>query len=113
MTDATAPTADVTGGSPQDPYYSGSTLFHMQIANPVSGGTPSYDGFWTLAFPTVTNPVASATAIKYEHDDNATGTTTNRNTKPYDLMPASDYDLTLDTTDTTTPCQSGSDQTAS
>lgn len=48
LPDGTAITADQTAGSPQTNYYTGSTLFHMQIANPVSGGTPSYDGFWTL-----------------------------------------------------------------
>ena len=90
MTDATAPTADVTGGSPQDPYYSGSTLFHMQIANPVSGGTPSYDGFWTLVEPTVTySDLSLATPIVMGHD-------TQGQTTPYDLSPASDYDLTED-----------------
>ena len=77
----------------------------MQFQNPVTTATPQYDGFWTLAFPTVTNPVASDTAIKYEHDDATVGNTSgNRIAKPFDLMPASDYDLTLDTTDTTTPC---------
>ena len=48
INDGTAPTADETSGTPQTNYYTGSTLFHMQIANPVSSSTPSYDGFWTL-----------------------------------------------------------------
>ena len=91
MTDATAPTADVTSGSPQTNYYSGSTLFHMQIANPVSGGTPSYDGFWTLVEPTVTKSSITDSSITMYHDTQSASIS-----YPFDLTPASDYDLTAD-----------------
>ena len=46
-------------------------------------------------------------AIKYEHDDGTiSGLTTNRFAVPFDLVPASDYDTTKDTSDTDNNCQS-------
>lgn len=47
--------------------------------------------------------------IKYAHDLTGTG----RNTKPFDLMPSSDYDLVLDTADTDGVCQGDTDETLS
>ena len=67
----------------------------MQIANPVSNSTPSYDGFWTLVEPTVAWGTISDTSITMTHDSSGQAF-------PYDLAPASDYDTTVDDTGTCT-----------
>lgn len=84
---------NVTGGAIQDPYNPSDTLYHMQIANPISSGTPTYDGFWTL-MKTLYNDSIDV-KLKSYHDLN-TGGTSGAVTAPYDLVPASDYDTTLD-----------------
>ena len=63
----------------------------MEIVNPVSGATPAWDGFWHLATPQVTPVSADRPTILIE----------NRATEPYDLQPASSYDITPDSGDCT------------
>jgi hypothetical protein len=88
---------NVTGGTVQDPYNPSDTLYHMQIANPISSGTPTYDGFWTL-MKTKYNDSVSTKLVSY-HDDNSGGTAGAAGS-PNDLVPASDYDLGLDSAQT-------------
>ena len=47
----TAELTEVTGGL--QTYVPNAILFHMEIANPVAGAIPTYDGFWHLAKPTL------------------------------------------------------------
>ena len=62
----------------------------MSFANPVSGGTPSYDGFWTLVEPTIDfSSTLTTSSLTFTHDPTAVA-------YPYDLTPASEYDTTVD-----------------
>ena len=59
----------------------------MEIANPVAGALPTYDGFWHLAKPTLKGVLVPADiAVTIAHET----------TDPFDLTPQSSYDLTID-----------------
>ena len=89
-------TANTSATQTPNDYAPADLVFWMQFKNPstVSTAVPKYDGFWSLAYTTVTtgtdaggNPTI---AIGWTDANRVSGTI-------LDLTPASDYDVTKDT----------------